>query len=68
MNMPGFTAEATLYEPNDAYQTASESDRGDTQLVRPAGLHQQCYRLCRRRCGHDSDCLDSCTWACAVVF
>ena len=68
MNTPGFTAAATLYAPNEPYHIAGATDRGGTELIRPAYWHQRCYRLCRRTCGDDSGCLARCTSACAVVF
>jgi hypothetical protein len=55
MSMPGFTAEATLYETRNRYHIAADYQRIAQVVVYPAYyLDQQCYVGCRSTC----DCSD----------
>jgi hypothetical protein len=60
MSMPGFTAEATLYETRNRYHTAADYQRNAQVVVYPAYyLDEQCYVRCRETC----DCSDLQGWA-----
>jgi hypothetical protein len=56
MNIPRFTAEASLYS-SQGYQATMDSDAyGESGVIRPALTGRSCLRMC----GQDSDCLDCC--------
>jgi hypothetical protein len=57
MNMPRFTAEASLYSSRGFYVNMSIDGQWDSLVIQPASLTG---RNCIRICGQDSDCIDCC--------
>ena len=56
MNIPRFTAEASLYS-SQRYQASMDFDAyREPGVIRPALTGRNCLRMC----GQDSDCLDCC--------
>ena len=54
MSLPGFTAEASLYQTNTTHRMV-ETTIPMTRAVQPA-----LYRSCQSECGGDSDCIHCC--------
>lgn len=47
MNMPAFTAEASLYTPRDPYHTSGHYQGGTARII-PTQIYQYCYT--RKHC------------------
>jgi hypothetical protein len=52
MNLPGFTAEASLYKTNESYRTGKSFVQFDSAI-----LPQACDPVCLSDC-YDFDCID----------
>ena len=74
MNMPGFTAEASLYQTSERYLAAARTQSGDAgEAVQTAGIFDilfdpctYCFRNCARQQNTPSggrDCLNACHFA-----
>lgn len=74
MSMPGFTAEASLYQTSERYFEAARTQSGDAgEAVQAAGIFDilldpctYCFRNCARQQNTPSggrDCLNACHFA-----
>jgi hypothetical protein len=64
MNMPGFSAEASLYKTSGSYRMAGALGQADA-AIRPAALDAECVlewggAYCRRQCGSSRTCYTRC--------
>ena len=70
MNMPGFTAEASLYQTSEHYHIGTNlahvDGRSHSAAILPSGLTWvvRCVRECRVECGKDRFCLAKCLATC----
>jgi len=67
MNMPGFTAEASLDTMSEGYQETATLRAFDTNAVRPASCYSECVHECIWDRGHPrpGSCIRICRLACA---
>ena len=49
MNMPGFSAQASLYKTSGSYRIAGALGQADT-AIRPAAIDFDCAEACRSLC------------------
>src|SRR5215218_2997676 len=73
MNMPGFTADATLYKSSGSYRETMAFGRYAGEMIQPANgwLDPRCYQACLDRCGcpdfpkaERNECLAECSPHC----
>jgi hypothetical protein len=79
MNMPGYTAERSVYKSSTSYQLRGTAHRESRDPVGPAiafhsrflgpflppvGIDVDCYRTCALQCGSDARCQNHCIQRC----
>lgn len=76
MNLPGFSAPASIYKANGHYRMRGTTSKDGGCLVRPAalfripwcvGLNWGCYSICAERCTSQA-CEQNCENQCTYYF
>jgi hypothetical protein len=69
MNMPGFTAEVSLYQRSERYQEAIGVRHSNSNTVQPATCIGDCFQDCMAFGGMSkSGCMSLCRWECSNPF
>jgi hypothetical protein len=63
MNIPGFTAEASLFKVSEYYHKIGTDIPGDG-TIQPAFWRGGCIKFCADQC-HNWDCMRSCICRCS---
>ena len=66
MNLPGFTAAASLYQRDERYQETIAARHSNANAVQPASCIGNCFQDCMSYPGWPkAACMSYCRWECA---